>query len=260
MMRRHPAPSLSPGNAQFCRRRSVLLQGRPLALMRRIDLFKKHPFYGSRQMVRQLRREGVRRPSSGAALDAADGPRSIRRREPACCPICSSMTIDRPNRLGADIGPARLPVPGRECWATRHVRPRLSTRWTPTEALNDAAVPDTPPGDLQHRPGQPVHQSRLYRRAQGRGRYNLNGRSGPLHGQHLHRAPLAVAHEAVYLQVRADDGFKRTGHRGSASTTPNGPIPLSPAKRRRKGAEQPVDMMDKAIALPTFPQAQRSRM
>ena len=32
-----------------------------LALMRRIDeLFLKYPFYGSRQMVRQLRRDGVR--------------------------------------------------------------------------------------------------------------------------------------------------------------------------------------------------------
>ena len=31
-----------------------------LALMRRIDeLFLKYPFYGSRQMARQLRREGV---------------------------------------------------------------------------------------------------------------------------------------------------------------------------------------------------------
>jgi putative transposase len=32
-----------------------------LALMRRIDgLFLKYPFYGSRQMARQLRREGLR--------------------------------------------------------------------------------------------------------------------------------------------------------------------------------------------------------
>ena len=32
-----------------------------LELMRRIDvLFLKYPFYGSRQMVRQLRREGIR--------------------------------------------------------------------------------------------------------------------------------------------------------------------------------------------------------
>ncbi len=31
-----------------------------LALMRRIDgLFMKYPFYGSRQMARQLRREGI---------------------------------------------------------------------------------------------------------------------------------------------------------------------------------------------------------
>ena len=47
-----------------------------LALMRRIDeLFLRYPFYGSRQMARQLRREGVwvgRPPCS--ALDAADGP------------------------------------------------------------------------------------------------------------------------------------------------------------------------------------------
>ncbi len=47
-----------------------------LALMRRIDeLFLKYPFYGSRQLARQLRREGVRvGPSPGSPLDAADRP------------------------------------------------------------------------------------------------------------------------------------------------------------------------------------------
>ncbi len=35
-----------------------------LALMRQIDeLFLKYPFYGSRQMARQLRREGTRPPT-----------------------------------------------------------------------------------------------------------------------------------------------------------------------------------------------------
>ena len=43
-----------------------------LALMRRIDeLFLKYPFYGSRQMVRHLWREGVR---VGRHRDALDGP------------------------------------------------------------------------------------------------------------------------------------------------------------------------------------------
>ena len=47
-----------------------------LALMRRIDeLFLKYPFYGSRQMVRHLWREGVRVGASpGAAPDALDRP------------------------------------------------------------------------------------------------------------------------------------------------------------------------------------------
>ncbi len=46
-----------------------------LALMRRIDkLFLRYPFYGGRQMARQLRREGHRRPPPGSPPDAADGP------------------------------------------------------------------------------------------------------------------------------------------------------------------------------------------
>ncbi len=65
--RRHPGPSLS----RQCRLLSISRSSfyyapkgespSSLALMRRIDeLFMKHPFYGSRQMVRQLRRDGVR--------------------------------------------------------------------------------------------------------------------------------------------------------------------------------------------------------
>ena len=45
-----------------------------LALMRRIDeLFMKYPFYGSRQMVRHLRREGCKSRSNS-------GPRTERLR------------------------------------------------------------------------------------------------------------------------------------------------------------------------------------
>ena len=53
--RAHPELSVS----RQCRSRARAR--RPWRLMRRIDaLFLKHPFYGARQMVRHLRREGVR--------------------------------------------------------------------------------------------------------------------------------------------------------------------------------------------------------
>ncbi len=68
MMRRdHPALSLSRQCEVLSISRSSFyyaLKGESpedLSLMRRIDeLFMKHPFYGSRQMVRQLRRVAVR--------------------------------------------------------------------------------------------------------------------------------------------------------------------------------------------------------
>ena len=68
MMRRdHPALSLSRQCAVLSISRSSFYYApmgespETLALMRRIDeLFMKYPFYGSRQMARQLRREGVR--------------------------------------------------------------------------------------------------------------------------------------------------------------------------------------------------------
>ena len=42
-----------------------------LALMRRIDeLFLKYPFYGSRQMARQLRREGIEVDLPGFSREA----------------------------------------------------------------------------------------------------------------------------------------------------------------------------------------------
>ena len=66
-MRGHPALSLSRQCRLLSIGRSSLYyepkgeSAETLALMRRIDeLFLKYPFYGSRQMVRHLRREGVR--------------------------------------------------------------------------------------------------------------------------------------------------------------------------------------------------------
>ena len=64
-----------------------------LALMRRIDeLFLKYPFYGSRQMVRQLRREGVR-----------VGRHRVRRLMPLMCLAAKPDGFPHPHRLNNSI-------------------------------------------------------------------------------------------------------------------------------------------------------------
>ena len=141
IVRDHPALSLS----RQCRLVSISRSSfyhepkgespSSLALMRRIDeLFLKYPFYGSRQMARQLRRDGVRvgrhrvrRLMGLAAIYQAprtSAPHPAHRIYPY---LLKGMVIDRPNRVWcADITPdrgpgqalyprpARLPVPGRD--------------------------------------------------------------------------------------------------------------------------------------------------
>ena len=130
-----------------------------LALMRRIDeLFLKYPFYGSRQMARQLRREGihvgrhrVRRLMRLMGLQAIYQPPRTSVPHPAhrIYPyLLKRLTIDRPNQVWcADI--TYIPVSRGFLylvaimdWATRHV---LSWRLSNTmdagfcvEALNEA--------------------------------------------------------------------------------------------------------------------------
>jgi putative transposase len=130
-----------------------------LALMRRIDeLFLKHPLYGSRQMVRQLRRQGncagrhrVRRLMRLMGLEAIYQVPRTSAPHPAHRVyryLLKGMAIDRPNQVWcADI--AYIPV---QCgflslvaiidWATHHV---LSWRLSNTmdagfcvEVLNEA--------------------------------------------------------------------------------------------------------------------------
>ena len=109
-----------------------------LALMRRIDeLFLKYPFYGSRQMARQLRREGihvgrhrVRRLMRLMGLQAIYQPPRTSVPHPAhrIYPyLLKRLTIDRPNQVWcADI--TYIPVSRGFLylvaimdWATRHV-------------------------------------------------------------------------------------------------------------------------------------------
>jgi len=130
-----------------------------LALMRRIDeLFLKYPFYGSRQMVRQLRREGVRigrhrvrRLMRLMGLEAiyqaprTSDPHPTHRIYPY---LLRKLVINRPNQVWcADI--TYIPVQRGFLylvaimdWATRHVLAwRLSNTMDASfcvEALNEA--------------------------------------------------------------------------------------------------------------------------
>ena len=130
-----------------------------LALMRRIDkLFLKYPFYGSRQMVRQLRRDGVRAGRHRVRrLMQLMGLAAIYQAPRTSTPhpahqiypyLLRGIAIDRPNQVWcADI--TYIPVSRGFLylvtimdWATRHVLAwRLSntmdTRFC-LEALNEA--------------------------------------------------------------------------------------------------------------------------
>ena len=103
-----------------------------LALMRRMDeLHMEHPFYGSRQMMRHLRREGV-----------AVGRHRSRR----LMPLMGVEATYRRLRTSA-ANPEHLDLPLMD-WATRHVLAwRLSNTMDATfcvEALDDALLRATP--------------------------------------------------------------------------------------------------------------------
>ena len=183
-----------------------------LALMRRIDeLYLEKPFYGSRRMTFDLNEEGrgvnrkrvqrlmrlmgleglVPRPGTSKA---APGNKIT----PICCAACRSpsrTTSGPPTSLifrwrtafciwwRSSTGPAGRCWPGgcRTRWTARSA----SRRWRrlyngtvnrgysiPTKARNSSA--------------------RHSRQAGGGGDRDLDGRARPLHGQHLHRAAVAL--------------------------------------------------------------------
>ena len=205
-----------------------------LALMRLIDeAFLECPYYGSRQMMRHLRRLGHRvGPQSGAAADGQDGiggdlPEAQYQRsripEHRIYPyLLRDLPIERPNQVWcADITyiPMRrgfLYLVAIMDWATRKVLAwRLSNTMDADfciEALEEALARLRHAGDLQHRPGQPIHQPALHRRADARRRPDQHGRPGPLDGQCLHRAAVAVLkYECVYIHAFETGSALRAG-------------------------------------------------
>ena len=228
-----------------------------LALMRRIDeLFLKYPFYGSRQMARQLRREGIqRRPSPSSPAHPAHRiyPYLLKR-----------LTIDRPNQVWcADI--TYIPVSRGFLylvaimdWATRHV---LSWRLSNTmdagfcvEALNEALA----------RYGRPeifnTDQGSQFTSLGFTGvlkdaviAISMDGRGRCMDNIFIERLWRSLKYEAVHLH-ELTDGFKAERVIGGWLDFYNTERPhsalASQTPAEAYGAERPVGMPDKANALP----------
>lgn len=288
--REHPGLSLSRQCEILSISRSSLYRmpkgesAENLALMRRIDgLFLKYPFYGSRQMTRQLRREGivagrhrVRRLMRLMGLEAiyrapkTSVPHPGHRVYPY---LLKGLAIERPDHVWcADI--TYIPVQRGFLylvavmdWASRHV---LAWRLSNTldarfcvEALNEALVRYGRPQIFNTDQGSQFTSFELTDVLKGAGvAISMDGRGRCMDNIFIERLWRSLKYEAVYLHELAD-GFVAERVIGEWIAFYNGERPHSaldgatPAEAY--AAAQPVDMMDKACALPTSPQAQQQQ-
>ncbi len=255
-----------------------------LALMRCIDeLFLKYPFYGSRQMVRQLWRDGirvgrhrVRRLMRLMGLEAiyqaprTSDPHPAHRVYPY---LLKRMMIDRPNQVWcADI--TYIPVQRGFLylvaimdWATRHVLAwRLSNTMDAgfcVEALNEALA----------RYGRPeifnTDQGSQFTSFDFTGvlkdadvAISMDGRGRCMDNIFIERLWRSLKYEAVYLH-ELTDGFVTQRVITEWIDFYNTERPHSALGDRTPaeayGARGPVDMMDKPEGLPTSPQAQQQQ-
>ena len=255
-----------------------------LALMRRIDeLFMKYPFYGSRQMARQLRREGVRvgrhrvrrlmRLMGLAAIYQAprtSAPHPAHRIYPY---LLKGMAIDRPNQVWcADI--TYIPVQRGFLylvaimdWATRHV---LSWRLSNTmdarfcvEALNEALSRYGKPEIFNTDQGSQFTSADFTNVLKGAGvAISMDGRGRCMDNIFIERLWRSLKYEAVYLH-ELTDGFKAERVISEWIDFYNTERPHSALAGRTPaeayGAGRPVDMMDKPDGFPTSPQAQQQQ-
>jgi len=255
-----------------------------LALMRRIDeLYLKYPFYGSRQMVRQLRRDGlcvgrhrVRRLMQLMGLAAiyqaprTSAPHPAHRVYPY---LLRGLSIDRPNQVWcADI--TYIPVSRGFLylvaimdWATRHVLAwRLSNTMDArfcVEALNEALARNGKPEIFNTDQGSQftsLEFTGVLKDAEVT--ISMDGRGRCMDNIFIERLWRSLKYEAVYLH-ELTDGFKAERVIGEwigfyNTVRPHSALAGStPAEAY--GAGRPVDMMDNASALPTSPPAQQQR-
>ena len=253
-----------------------------LALMRRIDeLFLKYPFYGSRQMARQLRRESisagrhrVRRLMRLMGLEAiyraprTSTPHPAHRIYPY---LLRNLTVDRPDHVWcADITyiPVRrgfLYLIAIMDWATRHVLAwRLSNTMDAgfcVEALNEAMARYGKPEIFNTDQGSQFTSLDFTDVLKGAEvTISMDGRGRCLDNVFVERLWRSLKYEAVYLHEMTD-GFVAQRVIGEWIGFYNTERPHSALDGRTPAeaywARGPRDMMDKADALPTSPQAQQ---
>ncbi len=163
--------------------------------MRRMDaLSLRHPFYGSRQMTRHLRREGravgrrrVRRLMRRMGLEALYRQPRTSRPHPdhAVYPyLLGGLTIDRPNQVWcADI------------------------TYIPLAAGAGGGASDRYAGHLQHGPGAQFTSAAFTGRVLAAGaRCSMDGRGRCLDNVFIERLWRSLKYEAVYLH-ELRDGF-----------------------------------------------------
>ena len=230
----------------------------------------------ARWSVRAARRR-PRRSSPGSASHAIDGPTgdlpsAENQRSP---PVASGLSlsaqglaIERPNRSGAPTSPtsrsgADSVLVAIMDWATRHVLAwRLSNTMDASfcvEALAEALGRTA--GRRSSTPTRAASSPAATSPARSRTRMWRSPWSG-LHGQHLHRAAVAVAEIRGGLPHELTDGFAAERVIGEFdfynTERPHSSLGgQTPAEAY--GAGQPVDMMDKPDGLPTSPQAQQQQ-
>ena len=255
-----------------------------LALMRRLDeLFMKYPFYGSRQMVRQLRREAVRvgrhrvrRLMRLMGLEAiyqaprTSDPHPAHRVYPY---LLGGMAIDRPNQVWcADI--TYIPVQRGFLylvaimdWATRHVLAwRLSNTMDASfcvdalkEALDRYGRPDIFNTDQG---SQFTSFDFIGVLKSAEITISMDGRGRCMDNIFIERLWRSLKYEAIYLH-ELTDGFKAMRVIGEWIGFYNTERPHSsldgdtPAEAYAAG--RPMEMMDKPDGLPTSPQSQQQQ-
>jgi putative transposase len=255
-----------------------------LSLMRRIDeLFLKYPFYGSRQMTRQLRREGlsvgrhrVRRLMRLMGLEAiyqaprTSAPHPAHRIYPY---LLKGMAIERPNQVWcADITyiPMQrgfLYLVAIMDWATRHV---LSWRLSNTmdasfcvEALEEALARYGKPQIFNTDQGSQFTSFDFTGVLKGADvTISMDGRGRCMDNIFIERLWRSLKYEAVYLHDLTD-GFVAERVIGKWIGFYNTERPHSSLDGKTPSEAYanagPVDMMDKPDGLHTYPQGQQQK-
>ena len=255
-----------------------------LALMRRIDeLFLRYPFYGSRQMVRHLWRDGirvgrhrVRRLMRLMGLQAVyRAPRTSQPHpEHRIYPHhLKGLAIERPDHVWcADI--TYIPVNRGFLylvavmdWASRRVLAwRLSNTMDArfcVEALNEALDTYGRPEIFNTDQGSQFTSFDFTGRLKdAEVTISMDGRGRCMDNIFIERLWRSLKYEAVHLH-ELTDGFHAERVIGEWIGFYNTERPHSALGGRTPaeayGARQPVDMMDKATALSTSPQAQQQQ-